>query len=54
MTEKLEPLSCPDPDKITDCQDCVKKGLATCGWADEQGFKDNTDITVGHKRSGNV
>lgn len=39
MPDKKEPLSCPDPEQITDCQNCVQKGLATCGWANEQEYK---------------
>lgn len=42
MTEKdkeVEIESCPDPDQIIDCSDCVEKGLANCGWAKEQDHK---------------
>ncbi len=35
MTDKIEPQSCPDPDEIKNCQDCVEKGLAVCGWSKE-------------------
>lgn len=37
--KEIEIVSCPDPDQITDCADCVKKGLANCEWAVEQEFK---------------
>lgn len=37
--ENIEPQSCPDPDKIKSCQECVQKKLANCGWAEEQEYK---------------
>jgi hypothetical protein len=30
--------SCPYPDQIKDCQDCVEKGLVVCGQEKEEKF----------------
>lgn len=36
--DNLKIESCPDPNKIKDCQDCIEKGLAKCSQAKEYGI----------------